>query len=283
MFYAWFVFYAHARFGRMLSPRMVKACRSSLPAGLSTIMGLAALYENINPPDPTNRIYWILLFAILSLLMIVAFVNHAYHQIEESEAQAERLSSQIAEMGANIRSITASDKPAPQKVEEIDKYLNTYVVAANAFGLVEEITRYLENNKVVHLPRLGPLMRALRGPIPWDQTPEATMARAYKEAFGDRLKALVEQFREIGIELPQRDEAYFAPGMYSRVYLGISQIKDAASRLVGDLVRAAGMRVAGPEDTVNYSVGVQASVGKPAASVQTTLIRRTTAKPEDKS
>lgn len=203
----------------------------------------------------------------------------------EAKERDERLASMPDEIIRKLADGDLLEELVRSKQSAVDKIanVNRYVVAAHAFGLVEEITRYLENNKLVHLPRLGPFMRALRGPIPWDQTPEATMARAYKETFGDRLRALVEQFREIGIELPQRDEAYFAPGMYSWVELSISQIKDAANRLVGDLARAAGMRVAGPEDTVNYSVNLQASVGKPAASVQTTLIRGTTAKPEDES
>ncbi len=61
------------------------------------------------------------------------------------------------------------------------------------------------------------------------------MARAYKETFGARLKALVEQFKELGIELPQKDEAYFNPGMYSWVPLTISQLKAAATQIAASL------------------------------------------------
>jgi len=112
--------------------------------------------------------------------------------------------------------------------------ITSYVVSVKAFKLVEEVTRYLENNKLPPARRLPPALLAY-GPIPWDQTPEATMARAYKDVFGDRLKALVAQFKEVGIILPQKDEAYFDPGMYSWVPLTISQIKDAANRLANDL------------------------------------------------
>jgi hypothetical protein len=62
------------------------------------------------------------------------------------------------------------------------------------------------------------------------------MARTYKDVFGDRIKTLVAQFKEVGITLPQKDEAYFDPGMYSWVPLTISQIKNAANRLANDLV-----------------------------------------------
>jgi hypothetical protein len=51
-------------------------------------------------------------------------------------------------------------------------------------------------------------------------------------------RALVAQFKEVGITLPQKDEAYFDLGMYSWVPLTISQIKDAANRLANDLESA---------------------------------------------
>lgn len=101
--------------------------------------------------------------------------------------------------GDTLERIIRSKQSAVEKVENTKRY----VVAVNAFKLVDEAIRYLENNKLAFPRRLNP---AIRVPIPWDQTPEATMARAYKEVFGNRLKALVEEFKEPGIKLPQKEK-----------------------------------------------------------------------------
>jgi hypothetical protein len=238
---AWIVFYLHAWSGKLLSPRLLRAISAEIPAELGLIMGLTAIFENMYPPDPANRMNWIIGFAVISLFTVGSMVALRMREDKRSDTDKEAQQSRdvlaaeqykvTLRVEEKISVILASNNTDAEKVENIIPY----VTSLKAFALVDEISRYLENNKLVHPPRLGPVMRALRGPISWDQTPEAMMADAFKETFADRLKALVLQFKEIGIDLPQRDEAYFNPGMYRQVPLAVSQIKDAANQLVASL------------------------------------------------
>jgi hypothetical protein len=244
MVHAWVVFYPHAWFGKPLSPKLLRAIVAEIPAGLGLIMGLAAIYENIYPPDPANKIYWILGFALISVFALATVVALRIREDARSNADREAQASRDAlaaeqykvtlRVEEQIGLILASNKTDAEKVENT----KPYVASLKAFALVDEITRYLENNKLPRPRKAPPWILAAGGSIPPEQTPEATMARAFREQFGNRLRALVEQFKENGIKLPQKDEAYFDPHTYSWVRLAIDQIKEAANRLASNLEQA---------------------------------------------
>jgi hypothetical protein len=210
----------------------------------TAVIAVVAIVEAFYPPPIWGQIAVVVLIVQMNLVNIaIAQERKRLIRIERTDRtvkekrDVEVAAQRHAEQRGDPQALHLTQKEilaiikSPRPEETLDKY----TVAARAFGLVEEISRYLENNKLPPARRLPPALRAL-GQIPWDQTPEVTMARAYSEAFDDRLKALIQQFREIGVELPQKkDEAYFAPGMYSWIPLTISQIKDAANRLVADL------------------------------------------------
>lgn len=244
MVHPWVVFYPHAWFGKPLSPKLLRAILGEIPAELGLIMGLAAIYENIYAPDPANKIYWILGFAFLSVFTLASVVALRIREDARSnadkEAQTRRdaLAAKQYEVTLRVEEqiglILASNKTDAEKVENA----KPYVVSLKAFALVDEVTRYLENNKLPRPRITPPWILAAGGSIPPEQRPEATMARAFREQFGDRLRALVEQFKENGIKLPQKDEAYFDPRTYSWVPLAIHQIGEAANRLASNLEQA---------------------------------------------
>ena len=148
---------------------------------------------------------------------------------EHDQAQRDTLNAIPGNVIKGIETLLKSQNTDQDKLKD----LNKYAIAGKALGLVDEVTHYLEAHKLP-IGRRRAAMPWL-GPQRWEDSNQARFAKAYRELFGERVKELIGQFKEIGVKLPQNDEAYFAPGFYSWVPVAISQIKDAASRLIAEL------------------------------------------------
>jgi hypothetical protein len=120
-------------FRKLPSSRVVRAIWAETPAELGLIMGFAAVFENIYPPDALNKKYWVAGFVIATLVILISLIVKSYreeHRAEKERTQRETLAAEAEVRRTNeiqtllrrfdrIEIIIASDKTAAEKVEDI--------------------------------------------------------------------------------------------------------------------------------------------------------------------
>ena len=260
----------------------------SIPTIAVILAGAGAFLEPLlhEASDPHSKFPWLVFYTIVAILSLVGTVGLNYFQLKQidiagekehlrdtRDEQRDRLDAdRHAELMKHVADTITSSRPD-------DLAMKKYAIAAKAFRLVDEVSSYLQNNKLPVRPRRPPLMT---GRIPWEETDEVKYVAAYKAEFGARLKEVTEQLNAVGAKLPQSAQKYYDPGMYSWVPLSIDQIKQTASLVVTDLIRDAGLRVAGLQDSIQFNRSENEELAAPTDSV-TVTVNRASKKPDDGS